>query len=65
LVTSGIYGWTLVVTGTGPTVEIARHNAYRIADGVFVPNLRFRRDIGDALIARNMARLVRLGLLSG
>src|SRR3546814_14448472 len=27
-VTSGLYGWTMVVTGCGPTVDESRHAAY-------------------------------------
>jgi phosphoribosylamine---glycine ligase len=64
LVTSGKYGWTMVVTGVGPTVREARQEAYCLADRVFVPNLRFRRDIGELLIARDLARVEALGLLS-
>jgi phosphoribosylamine--glycine ligase len=64
LVTSGKYGWTMVVTGTGPTIHDAQQKAYGLANRVFIPNLRFRRDIGDVLIARNLARVEALGLLS-
>jgi phosphoribosylamine--glycine ligase len=63
LVTSGLYGWTLVVTGAGLTIAAARDSAYRLADQVFIPNLRFRRDIGERLIARDFARVEALGLL--
>jgi phosphoribosylamine--glycine ligase len=63
-VTSGKYGWTMVVTGTGQTILDAKRKAYDRADRVFIPNLRFRRDIGDELIARNLARVEGLGLLS-
>ena len=64
LVTSGKYGWTMVVTGIGDTIPDAKRKACGVADRVFVPNLRFRRDIGDALIAGNLARVEALGLLS-
>ena len=64
LVTSGMYGWTLVVTGTGDTLEAARRSAYQIADKIFIPKLRFRRDIGEMLIKRDWARVEALGLLS-
>jgi phosphoribosylamine---glycine ligase len=64
LVTSGKYGWTMVVTGTGPTVEVAMGAAYETADTVFIPNLRFRRDIGEKLIHGDLARVEALGLLS-
>lgn len=65
LVTSGLYGWTMVTTGTGPTVAAAKTAAYRHARQVAVPNLRYRLDIGDALIAGGLARLERLGVLGG
>jgi phosphoribosylamine--glycine ligase len=64
LVTSGKYGWTMVVTGTAPTIEEARRAAYETADTVFIPNLRFRRDIGEKLIDADFARVEALGLLS-
>jgi phosphoribosylamine--glycine ligase len=64
LVTSGKYGWTMVVTGTGGTIEAARRSAYQTADTVFIPKLRFRRDIGEMLISQDWARVEALGLLS-
>ena len=64
LVTSGKYGWTLVVTGNGETIASAQRNAYALADRVFVPNQRYRRDIGDSLIATELARVEALGLLT-
>ncbi len=64
LVTSGKYGWTMVVTGTGDTIGAAQTRAYARAAKVFVPNLRYRRDIGDTLAARDFARVEALGLLS-
>jgi phosphoribosylamine--glycine ligase len=63
LVTSGLYGWTMVVTGVGATIAAAKEAAYRRAARVFVPNLRYRLDIGDHLIAGDFARLERLRLL--
>jgi phosphoribosylamine--glycine ligase len=63
LVTSGIYGWTAVVTGTGESVAAARDEAYALAGRVLVPDLRFRRDIGEKLIAGDLERVERLGLL--
>jgi len=63
LVTSGYYGWTLVVTGVGPTIAAAQRNAYGLADRVVIPNMRYRRDIGDRLIAGEWERIERLGLL--
>jgi phosphoribosylamine---glycine ligase len=63
LVTSGIYGWTMVVTGVGPTIAAAQERANRLADRVLVPNVRYRRDIGDRLIAGDFARLEQWDLL--
>jgi phosphoribosylamine---glycine ligase len=64
LVTSGLYGWTMVVTGTGMSIEAAKAAAYRRAKAVSVPNMRYRLDIGDRLIAGDHGRLERLGHLS-
>jgi phosphoribosylamine--glycine ligase len=64
LVTSGLYGWTMVATGTGRTIEAARAAAYERAARVSIPNLRYRLDIGDKLIAGDYAALATLGLLS-
>ncbi|HEY3696980.1 hypothetical protein [Phenylobacterium sp.] len=63
LVTSGIYGWTLVVTGEGMTIAAAQAEAYGHARRVLIPNARYRLDIGDRLIAGDYARVERLGLL--
>jgi len=63
LVTSGNYGWTMVVTGTGGTIAEAQRAAYARAARVAVPNLRYRLDIGDRLVAGDYAKLDTLGLL--
>jgi phosphoribosylamine--glycine ligase len=63
LVTSGLYGWTMVVTGTGATIKAAQREAYARAGRVSIPNVRYRLDIGDKLIERDWARLEALGLL--
>jgi phosphoribosylamine--glycine ligase len=57
LVTSGLYGWTAVVTGTGTTIAEAKSEAYARAARVRTPNLRYRLDIGDKLLAGDMERL--------
>jgi len=64
LVTTGAYGWTMVVTGMGATVQSARDNANSLAERIVIPNARYRRDIGDKLIGSDLARLEALGLLS-
>lgn len=63
LVTSGIYGWPMVVTGTGPTIAAAQRAAYARAGRISVPNLRYRLDIGDRLAGGDYAKLETLGLL--
>jgi phosphoribosylamine--glycine ligase len=62
LVTSGVSGWTMVVTGQGDTVEAARSTAVKLADRVFAPNVRYRCDIGQRLIDGDLQRLERLGV---
>ena len=64
LVTSGLYGWTLVVTGQGASVAEAKAAAYANARGVTAPNLRYRLDIGDRLIHGQLAEVERLGFLA-
>jgi phosphoribosylamine--glycine ligase len=63
LVTSGAFGWTMVVTGLGSTVRTARDRANSLADRVVIPNVRYRRDIGEQLIAWQLDRLAQLGAL--
>jgi phosphoribosylamine--glycine ligase len=64
LVTSGLYGWTLVVTGTGEDIAAARSAAYERAGRIFVPGMRYRLDIGDRLIASDYEAVAGLGLFS-
>jgi phosphoribosylamine--glycine ligase len=63
LVTSGNSGYTLVATGTGSTIAAARDAANALADKMIVPNARYRRDIGDKLIAGDFAKIEALDLL--
>jgi phosphoribosylamine--glycine ligase len=63
LVTTGASGYTLVVTGTGETIEAARDAANALAEKVVIPNARYRRDIGQRLIRGNFAKLQAWGLL--
>ena len=61
LVTSGAYGWTLVVTGMDPSIREAQQRGNRLAARVTIPNVRYRRDIGDRLIAGDFYASRRLG----
>ncbi|HZY17871.1 MAG TPA: phosphoribosylamine--glycine ligase [Ramlibacter sp.] len=61
LVTSGATGYVGVATGVGATVESANAEALRIARGVVVPNLRYRRDIGERVARGDLVRLQSLG----
>jgi phosphoribosylamine--glycine ligase len=63
LVTSGASGYTLVVTGTGNTIEEAQHAANSLADRVIVTNARYRRDIGQRLVDGDFKRVEALGFL--
>jgi phosphoribosylamine--glycine ligase len=63
LVTSGLYGWTMVVTGVAADIEGARHEAYARCRKITIPNLRYRTDIGKRLRASEYDRLVEWGLL--
>jgi phosphoribosylamine--glycine ligase len=63
LVTAGIWGWVMVVTGVARTIRAAQQKANRLADRVLVPNVRYRRDIGARLIAGDYRRVEALGLL--
>ena len=63
LVTSGVYGWTAVVTGTGQTVSEAKAAAYENARKIRAPNLRYRLDIGDKLISDELRQLSDWGWL--
>ncbi|MGZ5270286.1 MAG: phosphoribosylamine--glycine ligase [Ramlibacter sp.] len=61
LVTSGVTGYVGVATGVAATVAQANAQALRIARSVAVPNLRYRRDIGERVAGGDLARLQRLG----
>lgn len=63
LVTSGAYGWTMVVTGAGATIAEAQARANGLAERVFIPNVRYRRDIGQRLIDGDFERVQALGYL--
>jgi phosphoribosylamine--glycine ligase len=63
LVTAGFHGWTMVVTGTGPTIAEAQADAYKLVRRVVIPDVRYRNDIGAKLIAGDFKALEELGLL--
>lgn len=63
LVTTGLVGYSMVVTGRGDTLEGAQRAAYALAGKVALPNVRYRNDIGDDLRTRGLAELTRLGWL--
>ena len=64
LVTSGASGYTLVVTGTGGTIALARDAANALAEKVIVPNARYRSDIGQRLLHGEFGKLQAWGLLN-
>ncbi|MDB5712695.1 MAG: hypothetical protein JWO15_92 [Sphingomonadales bacterium] len=62
IVTSGLYGWTMVVTGTGNTIDAARDAAYERAARIVIPNGRYRLDIGERLARGGFSILDKLGI---
>ncbi|MEO5589428.1 MAG: phosphoribosylglycinamide synthetase C domain-containing protein [Gemmatimonadaceae bacterium] len=64
LVTAGMIGYTMVVTGTGKSIGAARIAAYETVGKVVIPNCRFRNDIGSRLIESDWTTLVQLGWLT-
>jgi phosphoribosylamine--glycine ligase len=63
LVTSGLYGWTMVVTGQDATIAGSKRRAYDRLRQLAVPNMRYRLDIADRQIAGEWREIERLGLL--
>jgi phosphoribosylamine--glycine ligase len=63
LVTSGAYGWTLVVTGRAPSIAEAQADANALVRRITIPNMRYRTDIGARLVAGDFRRVESLGLL--
>jgi len=61
LITAGLIGYTMVVTGVGATIQEARQDVYARVDKVVIPNVRYRNDIGMKLVERDEARLRKLG----
>lgn len=64
LVTSGLYGWTMVVTGVGASIASAKQAAYARAARVIVPSGRYRLDIGDRLLGGDYQRLEAMRMFS-
>ena len=62
LLTAGMIGYVMVVTGVGATIESAREKAYERVRKVVIPNMRYRNDIGGRF-ADDCATLERLGWL--
>lgn len=62
LVTSGLYGWTMVVTGVGNSIPAARDLAYQRLQRILVPHGRYRLDIGDRVVGEYRT-LETLGLI--
>jgi phosphoribosylamine--glycine ligase len=63
LVTAGMVGYIMVVTGCGATATAAREDVYARVRKVYLPNGRYRRDIGERFVEHDQARLQSLGWL--
>jgi len=64
LVTAGMIGYIAVVTGIGDTIAAARDEAYRLTREIIVPNARYRIDIGEKLMRKDLRTLESLGWIS-
>lgn len=65
LITTGMSGYVMVVTGRGDTVTAARESAYRRVDKVCIPNVRYRNDIGERFQRRDRRTMLKLGWWQG
>jgi phosphoribosylamine--glycine ligase len=63
LVTSGVQGYLMIATGTGLSVQSAQKSAYALAERVFVPNVRYRMDVGSQFLSHSQELLTRLDYL--
>jgi phosphoribosylamine--glycine ligase len=63
LMVSGSRGYPLVVTGVDDDLREAQRKVNALAARVVIPNLRYRTDIGEALIRQDMRRLEAWGVL--
>jgi len=63
LVTAGMIGYIMVVTGVADSIEAARERAYTRVRKVIIPNCRYRNDIGVRLIERDLGEMRRLGMI--
>ena len=59
---AGMSGYGVVLTGSGSTVEEARHQAYARLKNITVPNMFYRTDIGEKWV-ENSDRLMTWGYL--
>jgi len=46
-VVTGTSGVVLIVVGMGPTMKAAQRQAYNRIDNIMIPNMYYRKDIGD------------------
>ena len=56
-------GHAMIVTGTGPTIQSAQAAALARAQNIIAPELRYRTDIGDRVLAADAASLRAWGWL--
>ena len=63
LVTAGMIGYIMVVTGVADTIDAARSVAYSRVRKVVIPNARYRNDIGLRLMGGELDQMRALGLV--
>jgi phosphoribosylamine--glycine ligase len=64
LLTAGMIGYAMVVTGIGESIEQSIAAAYERVEKVVIPNMRYRKDIGARLVDHDWAEMKRLRLVS-
>ncbi len=64
LYTSGVTGCIGTAVGIGANIEQARQQAYSLAAKVFVPNIRYREDIGQKLMEHDLQQLIDWGYIA-
>lgn len=64
LVTSGVTGNIATAVGMGETIENARQQVYALAAKVILPNMRYRQDIGENLMAGDLKQLKDWGYIT-
>lgn len=58
---SGQCGWVMHVTARGEDIEEAREKVYKIVSKINLPNLHYRKDIGEKVMNNDLLKLKKWG----